>query len=79
MQACLAAEDPQAQAVPYLISAGTDAKAWDRAGIAASASLRFGCRLSSTSWAMFHGVDERVPTDSLEFGARVFDRFLGQA
>ena len=34
MQACLAAEDPQAQAVPYLVSAGTDAKAWDRAGIA---------------------------------------------
>jgi len=28
---------------------------------------------------MFHGVDERVPTDSLEFGARVLDRFFGQA
>ena len=27
--------------------------------------------------ALFHGVDERVPVDSLEFGARVFDRFLG--
>ena len=25
---------------------------------------------------MFHGVDERVPTESLEFGARVLDRFL---
>ena len=29
--------------------------------------------------AMFHGVDERVPTASLEFGARVLDRFLDQA
>jgi acetylornithine deacetylase/succinyl-diaminopimelate desuccinylase-like protein len=28
---------------------------------------------------MFHGVDERVPTDSLEFGARVLDRFLDRA
>ncbi len=26
--------------------------------------------------ALFHGVDERVPVDALEFGARVFDRFL---
>ena len=26
--------------------------------------------------AMFHGVDERVPVDSLKFGARVLDRFL---
>ena len=25
---------------------------------------------------LFHGVDERVPVDALEFGARVFDRFL---
>ena len=28
--------------------------------------------------ALFHGVDERVPTDALEFGARVFDRFLDE-
>jgi acetylornithine deacetylase/succinyl-diaminopimelate desuccinylase-like protein len=26
--------------------------------------------------ALFHGVDERVPVDSLEFGVRVLDRFL---
>jgi acetylornithine deacetylase/succinyl-diaminopimelate desuccinylase-like protein len=25
---------------------------------------------------MFHGVDERVPIDGLEFGVRVLDRFL---
>ena len=28
--------------------------------------------------ALFHGVDERVPVDALEFGARVLDRFLGK-
>jgi acetylornithine deacetylase/succinyl-diaminopimelate desuccinylase-like protein len=27
---------------------------------------------------LFHGVDERVPIDGLEFGARVFDRFLDE-
>jgi acetylornithine deacetylase/succinyl-diaminopimelate desuccinylase-like protein len=25
---------------------------------------------------MFHGVDERVPIDGLQFGVRVLDRFL---
>ncbi len=25
---------------------------------------------------MFHGVDERVPLDALQFGVRVLDRFL---
>ena len=29
--------------------------------------------------ALFHGIDERVPVDALEFGARVFDRFLDLA
>ena len=33
MQSCLVAEDPEARAVPYLMSGGTDAKAWDRLGI----------------------------------------------
>jgi len=27
---------------------------------------------------MFHGVDERVPLDSLRFGVRVLDRFLDE-
>jgi acetylornithine deacetylase/succinyl-diaminopimelate desuccinylase-like protein len=26
--------------------------------------------------AMFHGVDERVPVDSLRFGTRVLGRFI---
>ena len=29
--------------------------------------------------AMFHGVDERVPLDALEFGCKVLDRFLTAA
>jgi len=28
--------------------------------------------------ALFHGVDERVPVDALEFGSRVLDRLLDQ-
>jgi acetylornithine deacetylase/succinyl-diaminopimelate desuccinylase-like protein len=72
----LVAEDPAAKAVPYLTSAGTDAKAWTRLGIRCFgfAPLRLPPDLDFAG--MFHGVDERVPTESLEFGARVLDRFL---
>ncbi len=79
MQSCLLAEDPGARAVPYLMSGGTDAKAWDKAGIRCFgfAPLRLPPDLDFVG--MFHGVDERVPTESLEFGARVLDRFLDQA
>jgi len=79
MQSCLVAEDPGARAVPYLMSGGTDAKAWYRLGIESFgfAPLRLPADLDFVG--MFHGVDERVPTDSLEFGARVLDRFLQQA
>ena len=27
-------------------------------------------------WRLFHGVDECVPIEGLEFGVRVLDRFL---
>lgn len=79
MQQSLLAEDPGARAVPYLMSGGTDAKAWDRLGIRCFgfAPLRLPAELDFVG--MFHGVDERVPTDSLEFGARVLDRFLATA
>ncbi len=79
MQSCLLAEDPAARAVPYLMSGGTDAKAWDKLGIQCFgfAPLRLPPELDFVG--MFHGVDERVPTESLQFGARVLDRFLSEA
>ena len=45
---------------------------------AATASRRCGCPADLDFTALFHGVDERVPVDALEFGARVFDRFLDE-
>jgi acetylornithine deacetylase/succinyl-diaminopimelate desuccinylase-like protein len=79
MQACLQAEDPGARAVPYIFSGGTDGKAWHHAGVRCFgfAPLRLPPDLDFVG--MFHGVDERVPTESLEFGARVLDRFLDRA
>jgi acetylornithine deacetylase/succinyl-diaminopimelate desuccinylase-like protein len=78
MTASLLAEDPDAIVAPYLMSGGTDAKYWADLGMTCFgfAPLRLPEDLDFTG--LFHGVDERVPVDSLEFGARVFDRFLGK-
>jgi acetylornithine deacetylase/succinyl-diaminopimelate desuccinylase-like protein len=79
MTASLLAEDPDARVAPYLMSAGTDAKHWHKLGIRCFGfvPLRLPGDLDFT--ALFHGVDERVPVDALEFGARVFDRLFDQA
>jgi acetylornithine deacetylase/succinyl-diaminopimelate desuccinylase-like protein len=79
MTASLLEEDPDALVAPYLMSGGTDAKHWDKLGIRCFgfAPLRLPDDLDFT--ALFHGVDERVPTDALEFGARVLDRLLDKA
>lgn len=74
----LLAEDPDAIVAPYLMSGGTDAKHWSELGMRCFgfAPLRLPADLDFTG--LFHGVDERVPVDSLRFGARVFDRFLDE-
>ncbi|WP_151082333.1 M20/M25/M40 family metallo-hydrolase [Nocardioides cynanchi] len=78
MTRSLLAEDPGARVAPYLMSGGTDAKHFTKLGMRSYgfAPLRLPADLDFT--ALFHGVDERVPVDALEFGARVFDRFLEQ-
>ncbi len=79
MKSCLKAEDPHAKAVPYLMSGGTDAKGWSKLGVRCFGFAPLQLPPDLDFVAMFHGVDERVPTASLEFGARVLDRFLDQA
>jgi len=76
MKAALHAEDPGGTAVPYMLSGGTDNKAFARLGIAGYgfSPLRLPADLDFA--ALFHGVDERVPVDALTFGTRVLDRFL---
>ena len=78
MTRSLMAEDPDALVAPFLMSGGTDAKHFRKLGMRSYgfAPLRLPADLDFT--ALFHGVDERVPVDALEFGARVFDRFLDQ-
>ncbi|NVM98038.1 M20/M25/M40 family metallo-hydrolase [Arthrobacter sp. SDTb3-6] len=72
----LHAEDPGATVLPYTLSGGTDNKSLSRLGITGYgfAPLQLPPELDFTG--MFHGVDERVPVESLKFGARVLDRLL---
>jgi acetylornithine deacetylase/succinyl-diaminopimelate desuccinylase-like protein len=76
MADALRAEDPGARPVPYMLSGGTDAKAFQRLGIRCFgfAPLRLPPDLNFS--ALFHGIDERVPVEGLQFGVRVLDRFL---
>jgi acetylornithine deacetylase/succinyl-diaminopimelate desuccinylase-like protein len=78
MTRSLLAEDPDALVAPYLMSGGTDAKHFRKLGMRTYGftPLRLPEDLDFT--ALFHGVDERVPVDALEFGVRVMDRFLDQ-
>ncbi|MFT4125812.1 MAG: M20/M25/M40 family metallo-hydrolase [Gordonia sp. (in: high G+C Gram-positive bacteria)] len=76
MNDALLAHDPQARTVPYMMSGGTDAKAFATLGIRCFgfAPLRLPPELDFA--ALFHGVDERVPVDALVFGTEVLEHFL---
>lgn len=76
MAAALRAEDPVAHPIPYMLSGGTDAKAFATLGIRCFgfSPLRLPPELDFA--ALFHGIDERVPVAGLQFGVRVLDRFL---
>jgi acetylornithine deacetylase/succinyl-diaminopimelate desuccinylase-like protein len=76
MKKALLKEDPGAHVLPYCLSGGTDNKHLSRLGITGYgfAPLRLPEDLDFAG--MFHGVDERVPVDSLRFGTRVLRRLV---
>lgn len=79
MEQALISQDARALPVPYCLSGGTDAKAFARLGMRCFgfAPLRLPPELDFSG--MFHGIDERVPVDGLQFGVRVLDQFLDRA
>jgi acetylornithine deacetylase/succinyl-diaminopimelate desuccinylase-like protein len=78
MADALRAEDSGARPVPYMLSGGTDAKAFARLGIRGFGFSPLKLPADLDFAALFHGVDERVPVDALRFGVRVLDRFLSR-
>ncbi len=72
----LARHDPGSVCLPYLLSAGTDNKALQRLGIRGFGFVPLRVPDSFDFPGMFHGVDERVPLESLEFGQKVISDLL---
>jgi len=70
------AEDPEGVPVPYLMSGGTDNKALSDLGIIGYGYSPVKLPDDLDFFALFHGVDERIPVDGLIFGVRVLARFL---
>ena len=79
MIAAIKSEDPDGIPIPYLLSGGTDNKALAKLGIVGYgfSPLKLPPDLDFTG--LFHGIDERVPVDSLQFGARTLFHFLVNA
>ncbi|MDR1823741.1 MAG: M20/M25/M40 family metallo-hydrolase [Bifidobacteriaceae bacterium] len=76
MAAALRRADPGAVVLPYLLAAGTDAKALSKLGIRGYGFVPLSLPPDFDFTAMFHGVDERVPVASLAAGVAVLKDFL---
>jgi acetylornithine deacetylase/succinyl-diaminopimelate desuccinylase-like protein len=76
MNVAILSVDPDARIVPYMLSGGTDAKAFARLGIRCFGFAPLQLPPDFDFSALFHGVDERVPVDALKFGAQVLEHFL---
>ena len=76
MKAAIAKYDPEGIPVPYLMSGGTDNKALSDLGIVGYGFSPVRLPADLDFFALFHGVDERIPIDGLRFGVKVLNEFL---
>jgi len=76
MTDALLAEDPGATVIPHCMSGGTDAKQFSRLGMACYGFMPLVLPPGYDYYAMFHGVNERVPVSALQASVRIMDRFL---
>ena len=76
MRQALNRHDPGCHVLPYMLGAGTDNNALADLGINGYgfAPLLLPAELDFTG--MFHGIDERVPIESITFGRAVLSEFL---
>ena len=76
MAAAVRSEDPNAIAVPFLVSGGTDAKAFATLGITGHGFTPMWLPEGFDLLSQFHADDEHLPLTALETGARALERFL---
>ena len=79
MMQAIKSEDPDGIPIPYLLSGGTDNKALAKLGILGYGFSPLKLPADLDFVGLFHGIDERVPIDSLQFGARTLHHFLVNA
>ena len=79
MIAAINSEDPEGIPVPYVVFGGTDNKALAALDIVGYGFAPLKLPPDLDFGALFHGIDERVPIDSLQFGARTLFHFLVNA
>lgn len=81
MREALHRADPEAVALPMMITLGTDAKALDRLGIPTYGFVPLRLDPGTPFLSLHHADDERIPVSALEFGVPVLDevvrRFAG--
>jgi len=68
--------DPEGIPVPYLMSGGTDNKALSDLGIIGYGFSPVKLPPELDFFALFHGVDERIPVEGLKFGVNTLNYFL---
>lgn len=76
MIAAIRSQDPDAVCIPYAVSGGTDNKALAELGITGYGFAPMLLPDDLDFWGLFHGVDERVPVQSVKWGVQVLDHFL---
>lgn len=67
---CIQTTDPEAKVLPFMMSGGTDNNALSALGIAGYGFMPLQLPTDLDFTALFHGIDERIPIDSLDFGTR---------
>jgi acetylornithine deacetylase/succinyl-diaminopimelate desuccinylase-like protein len=72
----LGERDPDAVVVPYLMTGGTDGKAFSALGVRYFGFSPLHLEGIDDFWSMFHSVNERVPVRALEFGVEVLDEVI---
>jgi acetylornithine deacetylase/succinyl-diaminopimelate desuccinylase-like protein len=76
MEQAIHDHDPDAIVVPFCMGGGTDAKAFSSIGIACYGFSPLGIDSEGREVHGVHGVDERVPVESLVSGQRMLASFL---
>ncbi len=72
----LGERDPDGVVVPYLMTGGTDGKAFSTLGVRYFGFSPLHLEGIDDFWSMFHSVNERVPVAALEFGVEVLDEVI---